>query len=161
MAKPVDLNALGPGIRRLAERGAREAFGMSLDRLLDDFAISGTEFDAQDLETLVLAGTLAEKAHRIDAGRIVHVTLKGETLTSASRPTVGSTAQPVDLAALDPETRRLADRGAEELLGFSLDRLVDNLKAARETFDQRDLDTFVLAGRMGEEADRREARSSE
>ena len=44
---------------------------------------------------------------------------------------------------------------------MSLDRLLDDLKVAGETFDTKDLDTLVLAGWMAEEADRREARSGE
>lgn len=70
-------------------------------------------------------------------------------------------AKRVDLAALDPEARRLADRWAKELLGCSLDRLVDNLKIAGEVLDQNDLDGLVLAGRLAEEIDRTDVRRNE
>jgi hypothetical protein len=166
LARPVDFAALDPETRRLADRGSKEIFKASLADIVDAMHIAGEDFDETDLETVVVAGTLAEKADRIDAskgrsGRVVHAEPEGEALTSSSRTAVGSMAQPVDLAALDPEARRLADRGTKELLGFSLDRLVDNLKAAGEVLDQDDLDGLVLAGRMAEKIDSGDARSSE
>lgn len=70
MTKPVDLAALDPGTRRLAERGAQEAFGVSLDRLVYRLTvIAGETFDEQDLETLMLAGGLAERADVAESDR--------------------------------------------------------------------------------------------
>jgi hypothetical protein len=146
MAKPVDLATLDPGTRRLAERGAREAFGASLDDLIDDFHITGEDFDETDLETLVLAGRVAERAGFPEP---------------VMPPDSSLTPVPVDIASLNLDILRLAGRGARELFGMPLDRLVDNLKIAGEEFDQKDLDTLMLAGRMAEEIDRKDVRSSE
>ncbi len=66
----------------------------------------------------------------------------------------------VDLATLDPETRRLADHGAKEIIRASLDAMVEAMHLAGEEFDQKDLHTLVLAGRMAEEIDRKDALSS-
>jgi hypothetical protein len=40
---------------------------LAISAALGDFAISGMEFDERDLETLILAGRLAEKTDRQDA----------------------------------------------------------------------------------------------
>jgi hypothetical protein len=64
-------------------------------------------------------------------------------------------AKPVDLAALDPDTRPLADRGARELLGMSLDELTRNLASAGESLDAGNIEGLVLAGRAAEEIDHR------
>jgi len=45
----VDVTTLDPATRALADRGAREAFGRSLDALLDDFKVAGQGFDQDDL----------------------------------------------------------------------------------------------------------------
>lgn len=66
-------------------------------------------------------------------------------------------AKPVDPAVLDPEVHRLADLGARQLLGMSLDRLVSNLGSAGDVLDTDDLNGLVLAGRTAEEIDRRES----
>ena len=66
MATVVDVAALDAKTRGLAERGAKEAFGVSLARLLDDLKVAGEDFDNDDLNTLVLAGTLAEKADSLN-----------------------------------------------------------------------------------------------
>ena len=76
-------------------------------------------------------------------------------------PDSSLTPVPVDIASLNPDMLRLAERGARELFRWSLDRFVDNLKIAGEVLDQTDFDGLVLAGRMAEEIDRRDARSSE
>ncbi len=143
MAKPVDVVTLDPKTRRLADRGAREAFGVSLDRFVDDLTtIAGDTFDTQALETLVLAGELAERAGLPEP---------------AIPPDCSLTPARVDIATLDAETRRLADRGSREVFGYSLDRLVSHLSAAGEMLDQQELDGLVLAGKMAEEIDHREA----
>jgi hypothetical protein len=61
----------------------------------------------------------------------------------------------VDLAALDPENRRLADRGARELLGMALDELTRNRAMAWESLDAGNIEGLVLAGQAAEEIDRR------
>ena len=61
------------------------------------------------------------------------------------------------LTWFDPDTLRLAGRGARELFGMPLDLLVDNLKISGEVLDQTDLDALVIAGRLAEEIDRKEA----
>ena len=49
-------------------RGAREAFGVPLDEFVFDLTvIAGETFDDEDLETLVLAGSLAERADAADS----------------------------------------------------------------------------------------------
>jgi hypothetical protein len=122
MAKPVDLVALDPETRRLAERGTREAFGVSLDELIDDLHIAGEAFDEKDLETLLLAAELAERAG-----------LPEPVMPPDSSPN----PLPVDIASLTPDMLRLADRGARELFRWSLDRLVDNLKIAGRCWIRR------------------------
>jgi len=69
--------------------------------------------------------------------------------------------KPIDPSALDPETRRLAERGAKEIFKALLADMVEAMHMAGEEFDEGDLATIVLAGRMAEEADRKDARSSE
>ena len=68
MAKPVDVAALDPDLRRLVERGVREAFGISLAEFLDDAKIGGVDLIEEDIEGLRLAGELAERADRRDNG---------------------------------------------------------------------------------------------
>ncbi len=68
MARPVDVDALDPELRRLVERGVREAFGISLTEFLDDAKIGGVDLTEEDIEGLRLAGELAERADRRDTG---------------------------------------------------------------------------------------------
>ncbi len=95
MSKPTDPAALDPETRRLVERGVREAFGLSLAEFLDDVKIGGVGLTADDIEGLRLAGELAERAG-----------LPEPAVPVDSSPT----AAPVDIATLDVETLRLADR---------------------------------------------------
>ena len=62
----------------------------------------------RDLETLVLAGELTERAGFPEP---------------VMPPDSSLTPVPVDIASLNPDMLRLADRGARELLGMPLDRL--------------------------------------
>jgi hypothetical protein len=93
------------------------------------------------VETLVLAAELAERAGFPEPVMPPDSSLK---------------PVPVDIVSLNPDTLRLAGRGARELLGMLLDRLDDNLQIAGEVLDQTDLDTLGLAGRMAEGLGRKE-----
>jgi hypothetical protein len=64
-------------------------------------------------------------------------------------------ADPVDVSALDAETRALADHGSQELFGVPLATLIDNLATVGESLSQDELDGLVLAGRLAETLDAR------
>jgi hypothetical protein len=72
VTEPVNLSALDAKTRRLAERGAKEAFGVSLDQLLSDLSIAGATFEKDDLDTLVLAGEAAERADAVERATDAH-----------------------------------------------------------------------------------------
>ncbi len=177
MAKPVDVAALDPELRRLADHGTREAFGVSLTRLL---AALGEEFNEDDLETLVLAGRLAEEADRRDGcdagskntepmtplpadadtlGQLDFVAPKGQPVVAGGVPpeaSAGEHNRPVDVAGLDTETRRLVERGVREAFGRSFDEFLDDAKIGGVDLTEEDIEGLRLAGELAERADRRD-----
>ena len=48
--------------RALVDRGMREAYSLLLAEFLDDVKIGGVDLTAEDIETLRLAGELAQRA---------------------------------------------------------------------------------------------------
>jgi hypothetical protein len=181
MAKPVDVAVLDPELRRLVERGVKEAFGVSLTRLLAAF---GGESNEDDLETLVLVGRLAEEADRrdgCDAGphgskpttplpaggdalaRPDFAAPKRQTVVAGGVPpeaSAGEHNRPVDVAGLDMETRRLVERGVREAFGRSFDEFLDDAKIGGVDLTEEDIEGLRLAGELAGRADRRDTGTS-
>ena len=121
-----DIQSLALDLVRLADTGAKQLRGKSLQDLVVDYERDGESFGIDDLLWFIMAGRY------------------------------GSDPSPaVDTKTLDEETRRLADRGTREIFQIALDELIADLELAGATFDQKDLEGLVLAGKMSIEADSR------